>query len=76
MEEAAPAKKRKAEEPAESKPAAKKAKGGNEPPKTTLFVGNLSWNVDEDTLNGEFGAFGSVKNVKIITDRESGKSKG
>lgn len=41
-----------------------------------LFVGNLSWNVDEDWLTREFEEFGELSGVRIITDRESGRSKG
>ncbi|KAF1820873.1 uncharacterized protein K489DRAFT_294169, partial [Dissoconium aciculare CBS 342.82] len=41
-----------------------------------LFVGNLSWNVDEEWLTREFEEFGEIKGVRIITDRESGRSKG
>lgn len=41
-----------------------------------LFCGNLSWNVDEDWLTREFEEFGELSGVRIITDRESGRSKG
>lgn len=41
-----------------------------------LYVGNLSFNMDEDMLNGIFSAIGAVDSVKIITDRDSGRSKG
>ncbi|MBA3722937.1 MAG: RNA-binding protein [Parachlamydiaceae bacterium] len=41
-----------------------------------LFVGNLSWNTSEDDLQEHFGACGKVKSVKIITDKNTGKSKG
>jgi nucleolin len=41
-----------------------------------LFVGNLSWNVDEEWLLREFQEFGEVTATRIITDRESGRSKG
>jgi len=41
-----------------------------------LFVGNLSWNVDEDWLSREFSEFGNIIGCRIITDRESGRSKG
>mgnify|MGYP001609407001 CR=1 FL=1 len=39
-----------------------------------LFVGNLPWTTTEDDLIAFFGA--GVKNVRIITDRETGRSKG
>ena len=41
-----------------------------------LFVGNLSWGVSEDQLRESFGAFGTVEEAVIITDRQSGRSKG
>lgn len=41
-----------------------------------LFVGNLSWNADEEGLKALFEPFGKVLSVKIITDQGSGRSKG
>ena len=41
-----------------------------------LFVGNLSWNVDEEGLRGHFAAFGNIDECKLITDRETGRSRG
>ncbi|MEQ1722578.1 MAG: RNA-binding protein [Pseudobdellovibrio sp.] len=41
-----------------------------------IYVGNLSFNMDEGSLNDIFAAFGTVESAKIITDRESGRSKG
>ena len=41
-----------------------------------LFVGGVSWNVEEDQLKELFSKFGEVASVKIIIDRETGKSKG
>merc|ERR1711939_1095384 len=43
---------------------------------SNLFVGNLSWNVDEEWLRSEFEAFGELSGVRIMTDRDSGRSKG
>ena len=43
---------------------------------TRLFVGNLSYHTSEETLQDLFAQFGSVKSANIITDRESGRSKG
>jgi len=76
---AQPAKaKRKAEEVAA--PAAKKSKtaeaGADEGQGGNLFVGNLSWNVDEEWLTREFEEFGELSGVRIITDRNTGRSKG
>jgi RNA recognition motif-containing protein len=41
-----------------------------------LYVGNLSYNTHEDNLRSIFSAFGTVESVKIITDRDTGNSKG
>lgn len=41
-----------------------------------LYVGNLPFNTTEDSLANTFAAFGTVDSVKIITDRDTGRSKG
>lgn len=41
-----------------------------------IYVGNLSFNVDSDQLAGVFAEFGTVDSANIITDRETGRSKG
>ncbi len=41
-----------------------------------IYVGNLSWEVTEDELRDEFGAFGEVKSARLITDRMTGRSRG
>ncbi len=41
-----------------------------------LYVGNISWDADENTLRAAFSPYGNVKDVKIITDRETGRSRG
>lgn len=41
-----------------------------------LYVGNLSYNITEEALASLFGAHGTVDSTKIITDRETGRSKG
>jgi len=41
-----------------------------------LYVGNLSWGATEDSLRTLFGAHGEVLSVNIITDRETGRSRG
>jgi len=42
-----------------------------------LYVGNLSWNVTEDELMETFQQDGrQVDNARIITDRETGRSRG
>ena len=71
------ASKRKAEEAAA--PAVKKAKTGFEARANqgrNLFVGSLSWNVDEQWLTSEFEEFGELTGVRVITDHSTGRSKG
>jgi len=41
-----------------------------------LFIGSLSWNVDEDWLGEEFQKHGELQGVRIITDQNTGRSKG
>jgi len=41
-----------------------------------LFVGGISWNLTEEELREAFAKVGEVEEVKIITDRVSGRSKG
>lgn len=41
-----------------------------------IYVGNLSYGMSEDELRDAFGAFGQVSTVKILMDRETGRSRG
>jgi len=41
-----------------------------------LYVGNLSYNTNEEGLKTHFAAAGTVESAAIITDRISGRSKG
>lgn len=41
-----------------------------------LYVGNLAYSVTDDELRSTFEAFGTVDRATVITDRESGRSKG
>ena len=41
-----------------------------------LYVGNLSYNTSEDALRELFAQAGTVSSVAIITDRDTGRSKG
>ena len=41
-----------------------------------LYVGNLSFNTTEAMLSELFGEIGEVVSVTLITDRQSGRSKG
>jgi len=43
---------------------------------TKLFVGSLSWGVNDDALRAAFEAAGTVVSATVITDRMSGRSKG
>ncbi|RIK74949.1 MAG: RNA-binding protein [Planctomycetota bacterium] len=41
-----------------------------------LYVGNLSYSTTQDTLYNAFAAHGSVAEVAIISDRETGRPRG
>ncbi|KAJ7529701.1 hypothetical protein O6H91_15G062700 [Diphasiastrum complanatum] len=41
-----------------------------------LFVGGLSWGTDEETLREAFSSYGNITEVKIIADRDTGRSRG
>ena len=43
---------------------------------TTVFVGRLSWNVDNDWLKSEFEECGEVIGARVQMDRNTGKSRG
>lgn len=43
---------------------------------TNLFVGSLSWGVNDDQLKDFFASCGTVVSARVITDRDSGRSKG
>lgn len=43
---------------------------------TNIYVGNLSYRATEEELRQAFGQFGRVGKVSIITDRETGRSRG
>lgn len=43
---------------------------------TKLFVGSLPWAVNDEALKEAFEAHGAVVSAKVITDRETGKSRG
>jgi RNA recognition motif-containing protein len=42
----------------------------------TIYVGNLNYQSTEEDIQGLFGQYGDVNSVKIIIDRESGRSRG
>ncbi|MCB0369144.1 MAG: RNA-binding protein [Bdellovibrionales bacterium] len=41
-----------------------------------IYVGNLSFSVNEEQLSSAFSQFGAVDSAKVVTDRETGRSKG
>ena len=41
-----------------------------------LFVGGLSWGTDDEGLRQAFAKFGQISEAKVITDRETGRSRG
>ena len=41
-----------------------------------IYVGNLNYRTSEEALRDAFGEFGSVTDVHIVTDRETGRSRG
>ena len=41
-----------------------------------LYVGNLAWGVTDDDLRNIFSEYGNVSDAVVITDRETGRSRG
>ncbi|MFH1964488.1 MAG: RNA-binding protein [Acidobacteriota bacterium] len=41
-----------------------------------IYVGNISYSTNETMLEQAFSAYGTVDSARIITDRDSGRSKG
>lgn len=41
-----------------------------------LYVGNLSYNVDDESLRGHFATIGEVESANVVRDRNSNRSKG
>ena len=42
----------------------------------SIYVGNLSYEVNQEDLNEVFSEYGSVKRVHLPTDRETGRKRG
>lgn len=73
--------KRKAEEQPERAIKKAKAEAGTveaseNPASTNLFVGNLSWNVDDDMLRSAFEEHGELTRVQVMFDRATNRAKG
>ncbi|KAJ3785859.1 hypothetical protein GGU10DRAFT_427751, partial [Lentinula aff. detonsa] len=72
--------KRKATEDAPAPPKKMKLANGEAMPAEeetqSIFVGKLSWNVDNDWLAQEFGACGTVVSATVQMDRNTGRSRG
>lgn len=43
---------------------------------TNIFVGNLNFRTTQDELYAAFAQFGAVERVNIVTDRDTGQSRG
>lgn len=41
-----------------------------------IYVGNISYQMDDQSLADLFSAYGTVESARIVTDRDSGRSKG
>ena len=41
-----------------------------------IYVGNLGYSVNDSSLRDVFAPFGTVESARVITDRDSGSSKG
>ena len=41
-----------------------------------LYVGNLPWSATEDSIKQTFESVGTVKEVKMVMDRDSGRFRG
>ena len=42
----------------------------------SIFVGNFAWSVTDADLSAKFSEFGTVLSARVVTDRESGRSRG
>lgn len=42
----------------------------------TIYVGNLPWAVTEEDLINAFKEYGEVASARVVTDRETGRSRG
>lgn len=42
----------------------------------SIYVGNLPWRTTAEDLRALFEPYGTVENARIVTDRETGRSRG
>jgi RNA recognition motif-containing protein len=42
----------------------------------TLFLGGLSYRSNEDTIKKHFSRYGTILNIRLAVDKETGKPKG
>lgn len=42
----------------------------------SIFVGNLPWSVKNEDLEAKFSEFGTVTSARVMTDRDTGRSRG
>ncbi|KAJ0113602.1 hypothetical protein Patl1_02883 [Pistacia atlantica] len=61
----------------------KAAARGSQPPRprvyetaNRIYVGNLPWQVDDARLEQVFSEYGKVVNARVVSDRETGRSRG
>jgi len=66
------------EEQDASKPASTEAAStsGKDEPNLRVFVGSLAWSVTEETLKKDFSECGEITDCHLLTDKESGRSRG
>jgi RNA recognition motif-containing protein len=43
---------------------------------TKIYVGNLGYSINDDSLLEKFSSFGNVESAKVIVDRDTNRSKG
>jgi RNA recognition motif-containing protein len=43
---------------------------------TNIYVGNLPWSTTDDELSAMFQQYGAVARAQVVTDRETGRSRG
>jgi cold-inducible RNA-binding protein len=53
-----------------------KFKNGEKMSSNKIYVGNLSFNTTEKDLETEFSKYGELEDVKLISDMDTGRSKG